>query len=399
MKKLFASVRSYLYDRGIPIDDRLSNFFIFMGILAAVLGTVITILCHAPIPGVLLTALIALATPLTASMTRISGRSNHFSHIITIGLILIMPCVWLTAGGSSGGVTIWYIYELFYIVLFSPVRKLPIYLIPALALNLATFAAEAHWPQLFYRFTDKADIYVSLIGSFIVVTAQILVTVIVQKNLYNNERAISDHQTDRTVNFIMSTANIIDARDGYTGGHSKRVAYVAVAIAREMGMTQEELDNMRTVALLHDIGKVGVPDSILNKPSRLTEQEFAQIRLHTTVGGNILKDMDFIPHVQEGALYHHERYDGTGYPFGLKGENIPLYARIICVADAYDAMSTDRIYRSRMSQQEIIAELRKCRGSHFDPAIAALFIQMLQGGFNVPPADQLEGVLSDPNLQ
>lgn len=197
-----------------------------------------------------------------------------------------------------------------------------------------------------------------------------------------------------TLNSIMSIANTIDAKDKYTSGHSVRVANCAVEIAKKLGWSESEIQNFRYVALLHDIGKIGVPDSVLNKPAKLTDEEFAIIKKHPVTGGEILKDIRMIDHVQEGALFHHERYDGKGYPFGLKGIDIPLYARIVCIADSYDAMTSNRIYRNKLTQEQVINEFEKGSGTQFDPNLAAIFIDMLKEGFSVPYSE----TLSDSDL-
>ena len=186
-----------------------------------------------------------------------------------------------------------------------------------------------------------------------------------------------------TMHSIMSIANTIDAKDKYTSGHSIRVAKCSMAIARELGWTEEEQQNIQYVALLHDIGKIGIPDAVLNKPSHLTEEEFAMIKKHPVIGGEILKEIHTIPHVREGALFHHERYDGKGYPHGLKGRDIPLFGRIVCIADTYDAMSTDRVYRKRLPDEKIISEYEKYKGTQFDPYLTNLFVRMLKNGYTV----------------
>lgn len=185
------------------------------------------------------------------------------------------------------------------------------------------------------------------------------------------------------LNSIMAIANTIDAKDAYTSGHSMRVAQCSVAIARKLNWSEKEVQNMHNVGLLHDIGKIGVPDAILNKPGKLSNEEFELIKKHPVIGNDILKDIHTINSVAEGALYHHERYDGRGYPNGLKGEEIPLYARIICIADAYDAMTSNRIYRPKLTQERVIKEFEKGRGSQFDPELTDLFLEMLRGGFDL----------------
>ena len=186
-----------------------------------------------------------------------------------------------------------------------------------------------------------------------------------------------------SLNSIMVIANTIDAKDAYTSGHSMRVAQCAAAIARKLDWSETEVQNIHYVALLHDIGKIGVPDAILNKPGRLNNEEFEVIKKHPVIGNDILKDIHIIRSVAEGALYHHERYDGKGYPFGLSGEEIPHYARIIGIADAYDAMTSNRIYRHKLNQEKVINEFEKGRGSQFDPKLTDLFLEMLRSGFDL----------------
>lgn len=173
-------------------------------------------------------------------------------------------------------------------------------------------------------------------------------------------------------------ANVIDAKDEYTNGHSARVAYYARELARRMGMSEQEQENIRIIALLHDIGKVGIPDAILNKPGVLSDEEREIIRTHTTVGNKILSNFTSVENIAEGSHYHHERIDGKGYPDGLSGDEIPLCARIICVADSYDAMSSSRCYRKMLSNEEIIEELRNCSGSQFDSSIVPYMISMIE---------------------
>lgn len=186
-----------------------------------------------------------------------------------------------------------------------------------------------------------------------------------------------------TLNSIMVIANTVDAKDKYTSGHSVRVAKYSEEIARKIGLSEKEIQNLHYIALLHDIGVIGVHDSVLNKPSKLTEDEFEMIKKHTTIGGEILKDIHMIPGVEDGALYHHERYDGTGYPKGLKGEEIPLVARIICLADSFDAMTSDRIYRKKLPLNEVCLEIKNCLGTQFDPKIGEAFLEMLNDGFSI----------------
>lgn len=184
-----------------------------------------------------------------------------------------------------------------------------------------------------------------------------------------------------SLNSIMAIANTIDAKDAYTAGHSRRVAKCSEEIAKKLGWDEKEVQNIYRIGLLHDIGKIGVPDSVLNKPTKLNDEEFALIKKHPVIGGEILKDIKTIPGVSDGARYHHERYDGKGYPSGLKGEDIPLCARIIAIADAYDAMTSNRIYRAKLPDMKVVNEFDRCKGTQFDPEIADVFVGMLKDGF------------------
>lgn len=177
---------------------------------------------------------------------------------------------------------------------------------------------------------------------------------------------------------INALAETIDAKDSYTNGHSKRVAQYSVEIARRAGKSEQEQERIFYMGILHDIGKIGIPDSIITKNSSLSDKEYSVTRLHTTIGAEILETISEIPDLGVGARWHHERYDGTGYPDGLKGNNIPEEARLIAVADAYDAMASKRSYRDVLPQQAVYEEFVKCRGTQFDPVFADIMLSMIE---------------------
>ncbi|MGN0779685.1 MAG: HD-GYP domain-containing protein [Aristaeellaceae bacterium] len=183
-----------------------------------------------------------------------------------------------------------------------------------------------------------------------------------------------DHLMIMMTQTILSISNAVDARDTYTQRHSARVAEYSVMLAKALGWDAPRLDQLYSIALLHDIGKIGISDSVLNKHASLTAQEREIIKQHTVIGGEILKDLTLLPNASVGAVCHHERYDGTGYPYGLKGRQIPLEARIIGIADAFDAMNSSRVYRARMSSRQIMQELQGGKGSQFDPELLELFL-------------------------
>ena len=180
-----------------------------------------------------------------------------------------------------------------------------------------------------------------------------------------------------TKEVMEALANAIDAKDKYTNGHSMRVAEYSRMIAREIGRTEEECDRVYDAALLHDVGKIGVPMEILSKNGKLSKEEFDEIRKHPVVGSQILSNISETPWLSIGAHYHHERYDGKGYPEGKKGEDIPEIARIIAVADAYDAMTSNRSYREAIPQHIVREELVKGMGKQFDPEFAKIMIHMI----------------------
>lgn len=179
---------------------------------------------------------------------------------------------------------------------------------------------------------------------------------------------------------FLTFANMIDAKDPYTQGHSQRVAVYAKELARRMGLSLEEQQHLFYVALLHDIGKIGVPDAILKKAGKLDADERNMIEQHVQIGGDILQDFSAIEGIEAGARYHHERFDGTGYVSSMTGKQIPLFARIICVADAFDAMTSMRCYRPSLPMDLVIRELTECAGTQFDPEIVPYMLQMIREG-------------------
>ena len=176
---------------------------------------------------------------------------------------------------------------------------------------------------------------------------------------------------------VEALADAIDAKDTYTNGHSGRVAAYSREIARRFGYSGQKEKELYMTALLHDVGKIGIPDAIINKPARLTEEEYGVIKTHAVMGAKILNNINELPSLVTGARWHHERYDGSGYPDGLAGEDIPEEARIIAVADAYDAMTSRRSYRNILPRKTVREELIHGRGTQFDPVFADILLAMM----------------------
>lgn len=183
-----------------------------------------------------------------------------------------------------------------------------------------------------------------------------------------------------SIDAIMSVTHALDAKDPYTRRHSEHVAFYATCIAEALGMTPEQVEEIGRAGQLHDLGKIGIPDAILNKEAKLTDEEYARMKTHVDIGADIISEFSTMPELVTGAKYHHERYDGLGYGNGLKGEEIPLTGRIICVADTIDAMYTKRVYREKLDKQVVIDEIKACSGKQFDPELADLAVRLIQEG-------------------
>ncbi len=228
-------------------------------------------------------------------------------------------------------------------------------------------------------------------ASLLRTTAQIL-------GVHASNMALLREQREFMFKMVQALVSAIDAKDPYTCGHSARVALIARIIAEEMGLSEEECDQVYMAGLLHDVGKIGVRDSILLKPGRLTEEEFDQIKKHPAVGYRILRHLKKLSFALPGVLYHHERVDGRGYPEGLKGNEIPLIARIIAVADSFDAMASSRPYRQGMPLEKIYAILREGAGTQWDSTVVDAFFRALDDVL-VVWAENLKGHVSFEEIQ
>ncbi len=212
-----------------------------------------------------------------------------------------------------------------------------------------------------------------------------------------NEEESRNRMQQMNLNIIRSLASTIDAKDRYTSGHSQRVAEYALEISKRMGLSEHDQQIVYYAGLLHDVGKIRVPVEVINKPGRLTDEEFDQIRIHPVSGYHILQGIHEDARIGYGAKYHHERYDGKGYPNGIEGNDIPRISRIIAVADAYDAMASDRSYRSVLPQDTVRNEILKGKGTQFDPEIADVMLQIIDEDKNYSlrqQPDQVHNILA-----
>ena len=199
-----------------------------------------------------------------------------------------------------------------------------------------------------------------------------------QRDLHREVKIKTAELESLSLHVVQTLAKTIDAKDSYTNGHSERVAEYSREIARRYGYDEDRQEEIYMMGLLHDVGKIGIPDNVINKPGRLTDEEFDMIKQHPVKGAEILATVSEMPKLVTGARWHHERYNGKGYPDGLKGDEIPEEARIIAVADAYDAMTSKRSYRDLMPQNQVKAEIEKGIDSQFDGKFARIMLEMIE---------------------
>jgi len=182
------------------------------------------------------------------------------------------------------------------------------------------------------------------------------------------------------IDLVQALTAALDAKSSYTRGHSDRVAELSWSIARKLGLGDQEAESARIAGHLHDIGKIGIPDSIISKPGSLLPEEFAAMKRHPVIGASLVKQVAHLSGFAPSVRSHHERWDGSGYPDGLAGEAIPLEARIICIADSFDAMTSARSYREQIDAQSAVDEMRRCSGTQFDPRLVDAFAQLFSTG-------------------
>ena len=307
----------------------------------------------------------------------ISGANEGFAILWTI-LVPMAICYFM---GVKAGILLSIYFELLLVVLFyTPLRvhfeglytvtfmnRFPMLYLCILMLTTISMTQYHESILVEIEYTDRLNAEVAK-----------QTRVAIEQSKVATERA--NQLSILTEEMIQTLAKTIDAKDKYTNGHSFRVSEYSVKLAKSLGFSDEELHNLERESLLHDIGKIGVPDAVLNKPSKLTDTEFETIKGHTIIGKTILDGIDGMNGVADAAAYHHERYDGTGYPKGLKGKDIPSHARIISIADAFDAMRSDRIYRKGLDDNTIRTELINGSGKQFDPDYLTAFISLFDKG-------------------
>ena len=222
---------------------------------------------------------------------------------------------------------------------------------------------------------DKQD------GEFDSVDTKLLNSIANESAIYLENAMLFEDVHGLMMGLLHSLTSAVDAKDAYTCGHSERVALVSRHLAQQMGLSEKDVEQIYMAGLLHDVGKIGVPEAVLQKTGKLTPEEFEQMKRHPQIGARILQDIKQVREIVPGVLHHHERYDGKGYPTGLAGEKIPLMGRIICLADCFDAMTSNRTYRKALPLEVALTEIRRCSGTQFDPRLTAYFLLTGPEGF------------------
>lgn len=213
-------------------------------------------------------------------------------------------------------------------------------------------------------------------GEFNSMDSKLLNSIANESAIYLENAMLYEDVHDLMMGLLHSLTSAVDAKDAYTCGHSERVALLSRHLAQQIQLSDAEVERIYMAGLLHDVGKIGVPENVLQKTGRLTAEEFEHMKKHPQIGARILRDIKQIEDIIPGVLHHHERYDGRGYPAGLSGEHIPLMGRIICLADCFDAMTSNRTYRKALPLEVALTEIRRCSGTQFDPRLAESFLQV-----------------------
>lgn len=376
IKRLLGRTKEYMYDASIDIKER--TFMLFSGavLVALFLAVPFGLIMREPLSATISTVVGAVFFTLYVVFSFRKKRIKTAKIVISVILVFIfLPAMFFTNGGVEGGAPVWLLLGTFYIALILEGKfKVAMFVSEAIVM-ITTWVIAYYHPELVTRYSNWGNYFDTLAALFIV-SGIIGVMVSYQIKLLRKEE---EHKNVERLfsQTAMALVNAIDAKDKYTHGHSARVAEYSRKIAEMAGKSQTECDEIYYVALLHDVGKIGVPEHIINKQGRLTDEEYDAIKQHSEMGAQILQDITVYPYLSIGARYHHERFDGKGYPHGLKGTDIPEIARIISVADAYDAMTSSRSYRETIPQQKVREELVECSGTQFDPKFANIMIHLI----------------------
>lgn len=376
MKANHRGIKEYFFDSTVSLSDRsfvLYSCLILVALFAAVpLGMVM----REPLSATVSTFIGAVA--FSAYIYYVFRRNRIAQAKVVLSVVVVvffLPIMFFTNGGAQGGAPLWLLLGTIYIGLILEGRMRVVMLIVNGIMLALCWILGYEYPELVTEYTRGQNYFDSIAGLFIV--GGIVYTLIMfGVTLYRKDEEEKNLQRlfEQTATVL---ANAIDAKDEYTRGHSIRVAEYSKKIAEYYGKSPAECEEIYQIALLHDVGKIGIAEDIINKKGRLTEEEYDAIKQHPVLGAQILESVNEYPDLIIGARHHHERYDGGGYPDRLKGEEIPEIARIISVADAYDAMTSKRSYREPFTQEKVRDEIAGGAGTQFDPRFAEIMEHLI----------------------
>ncbi len=366
----------YIYDESVNVKDRAFIVFSVTVLFALYIAIPCGIIMQEPVMATISTFVGAVAFTIYVGLVAKLKRIHHARITISIILVFVfLPAMFFMNGGVYGGTPVWLLLGTIYIALILEGRLKYVMLVLNMVCMIIYFVIGYYHGELVTTYTRWGN-YFDTVAALIIVSWIIFSLVSFQLRISKQEEQDKNLRRlfEQTATALVSA---IDAKDKYTHGHSARVADYSRRIAKKFGKSPRECDDIYYVALLHDVGKIGIPEHIINKEGKLTDEEYAIIKTHPELGSQILQSIKEIPFISSGACYHHERYDGKGYPLGLKGTDIPEYARIISVADAYDAMTSKRSYRDPIPQQQVREEIVKGSGTQFDPEFAKIMVHLI----------------------
>lgn len=407
---MIKKVQNGMFREEMDIRDKLLNLILLATLGGGILFLIVSIFFQGDETVTFTIAFLLLAV-LVALFLANKVKQPQIAAIVLVMVtnMGVFPSMYFMGGGIASGIAVWQVFGLIFSwLLLRGAVSILVYILNA-AVAVGCIIVEMLFPEIVQYQADTNAICIATIQSLLVVTCILGIVFKYQIYVYEKkhmelvksdfektelnkkqekllqELKAQTQQAERrreklerlTEQIMLTLAETIDAKDRYTNGHSVRVAGYAKEIARRAGKSRQYQQDIYFIGLLHDIGKIGIPNTIINKTSGLTGEEYQIMKDHTRIGAEILQNMTEIPELKVGAHWHHELYNGTGYPDGLKGNVIPETARIIGVADAYDAMTSKRSYRDVLPQDVVKEEFEKGSGTQFDPYFAGIMLEMI----------------------
>ena len=376
IKRIFSRFKEYITDTSVDIKSR--TFVLFSAVMLAALylaipsGLIMGEALPAMVTTISGTVLFTIYVAVVFKKKRIKNARGFISVIV---VFVFLPFMFFTNSGAQGGIPIWMLLCTLYIAMILDGKFKLIMLISETVVLIACWVVGYNYPGLVIEFSRGSN-YWDSIEALVIAGVVLYVLITFYINILKKEEQSRNSQRlfEQTA---MALIGAIEVKDKYTHGHSSRVAMYSRMIAEKAGKSPKECEEIYYAALLHDVGKIGIPVNILSKDSKLTDEEYAIIKQHPVLGDQILQSITEFPYISLGAHFHHERYDGKGYPLGLKGSDIPEIARIMAVADAYDAMTSKRSYREALPKEKVREQLIEGAGTQFDPKFADIMQDLI----------------------